>query len=89
MGALRKVVVFRTLAQEQLENLADALEAAMKSVGPGWSTGIPGDKLWNTHSISGQAKWGKIRCPCQVESRKPGEIIFNQGARCSGGFQTY
>ena len=40
--------------------------------------------LWNTHSISGQAKWGKIRCPCQVESRKPGEIIFNQGARCSG-----
>lgn len=40
VGALRKVVVFRTLAQEQLENLADALE---------------------------------------VESRKPGEIIFNQG----------
>lgn len=27
VGALRKVVVFRTLAQEQLENLADALEA--------------------------------------------------------------
>ena len=31
VGALRKVVVFRTLAQEQLENLADALEAVMKS----------------------------------------------------------
>jgi len=42
VGALRKVVVFRTLAQEQLENLADALEAAMKSVGPGWATGIQG-----------------------------------------------
>lgn len=54
MGALRKVVVFRTLAQEQLENLADALEAPMKSVGPGWAKGIQGDKLWNTHSISGQ-----------------------------------
>eukprot|EP00438_Fugacium_kawagutii_P012615 Skav205512 [mRNA] locus=scaffold231:228539:236956:- [translate_table: standard] len=40
VGALRKVVVFRTLAQEQLENLANALE---------------------------------------VESRRPGEIIFNQG----------
>ena len=36
VGALRKVVVFRTLAQEQLENLADALEAVMKS-GPGWA----------------------------------------------------
>lgn len=40
VGALRKVVVFRTLAQDQLESLANALE---------------------------------------VESRKPGEIIFNQG----------
>lgn len=26
MGALRKVVVFRTLAQDQLESLANALE---------------------------------------------------------------
>ena len=49
-------MVFRTLAQEQLENLADALEAAMKSVGPGLATGDPGGQALE-YSQHLRAKW--------------------------------
>ena len=59
MGALRKVVVFRTLAQEQLENLADALEAGRdEKCRARMGHRIQGDKLWNTHSISGHGEMG-------------------------------
>ena len=81
VGALRKVVVFRTLAPDQLHRLAEALEAGRaKRVHQleNFPFELAVDGLM---SLSG---CGVVPSPTfpfgQVKKMKPGQIVFNQGA---------